>query len=133
MLLSVAYGLELFADAEDVSTSCSILTHLSETELSCRCYAVSLHKTHAHLVIKEEQNKTGEAVKRIINRYVYYYNVKHNRYGAVFADRYKSQPVEDITFYESICTYMREHKAILSQHLSPGAILTLGGVRIISA
>ena len=50
---------------------------------------------HLHLLLKINETPLESVMKRIITKFVYFYNTKYARIGHLFQDRYKSEPVED--------------------------------------
>ena len=46
-------------------------------------------------VDSDTREQLGNDLQKIAGRYVYYYNVKYQRVGHLFQDRFKSEPVED--------------------------------------
>lgn len=81
-------------------------------------YAFSLHKTHAHLLIKEGTDPVGMSVKRLAAHYSYFFNVKYEHYGPIYQDRYKSQPVETKQFFLRIEDHIMSHTAMMKQQLA---------------
>jgi putative transposase len=45
-------------------------------------------------------------MRRICGSYVYWYNRKYDRIGNLFQDRYKSEPVEDETYFMVVLRYI---------------------------
>ena len=60
---------------------------------NCTYYAYCLMSNHFHLLIREQEEKVGDTIKRIAGAYVYYYNHKYLRDGHLFKERFKSEPV----------------------------------------
>lgn len=57
-------------------------------------YAYCLMNNHVHLLIKEtDEESIGKVMKRILDRYVIYYNKKYGRIGPLFQDRFHSENV----------------------------------------
>lgn len=81
----------------------------------CYLYAWCLMGNHVHLLLKEADEPIGDVMKRISSSYVYYYNHKYDRVGHLFQERFKSQPVEDWTYFLTLLRYI--HQNPLKPHL----------------
>lgn len=59
-------------------------------------------------------------MKRICTRFVYWYNLKYNRVGHLFQDRYRSEPVEDESYLVMAVVYIHQNpmKAGITKGLS---------------
>ena len=93
----------LLADPEDI------------LERHCSIYAWCLMGNHVHLLIKEADEPIGDVMKRIASSYVYYYNNKYDRVGHLFQERFKSQPVDDWSYFLTLLRYI--HQNPLKPHL----------------
>ena len=93
----------IFLNAADYT---KFLTILRE----CRCkdgfelYAYCLMPNHIHLLLKTIDIPPGEVMRRIGSRFATWYNIRHERVGHLFQDRYKSEPVNDESYF---CTVLR--------------------------
>ncbi|WP_164880409.1 NAD-dependent epimerase/dehydratase family protein [Clostridium manihotivorum] len=58
-------------------------------------YAYCLMRNHVHLLIKEVEEPISKIMKRINVSYSIWYNKRYERYGYLFQDRFKSEPVDD--------------------------------------
>jgi hypothetical protein len=72
---------------------------------------------HIHLLMKEREEPISLVMKRISSSYVYWYNMKYQRCGHLFQDRFKSKNVEDRAYFLTILRYIHQNplKASLSQ------------------
>ena len=70
---------------------------------------------HIHLLLKEGSETIGDIMKRIASSYVYYYNHKYDRVGHLFQERFKSQPVNDFSYFITLLRYIHQNplKAML--------------------
>ena len=73
---------------------------------SCEIYAYCLMDNHIHLLLKEGLEPLATTMKKIGTSYVYYYNWQYNRKGHLFQDRFKSEPVEDDTYFLTVLRYI---------------------------
>lgn len=82
-------------------------------------YAYCLMGNHVHLLLKEVQEPVATIMKRIGTSYAYHYNWQYNRKGHLFQDRYKSEPVEDDSYFLTVLRYihMNPLKAGLSSDI----------------
>ncbi len=83
---------EIFHDEEDFQKYMEILDRTKKVS-NCGIYGYCLMGNHVHLVIKETKEEIGKIMKRIGASYAYWYNLKNERIGHVFHDRYKSECV----------------------------------------
>lgn len=74
-----------------------------------KIYAYCLMGNHVHLLIKECEEEIGIIMRRIGASYVYWYNWKYKRSGHLFQDRYKSEPVEDDSYYLTVLRYIHQN------------------------
>ena len=83
-------------------------------------YAYCLMSNHIHLLIKEEKEPIEQIMKRIATRFVYWYNVKYQRVGHLFQDRFKSEPVENDAYFMTVIRYIHQNplKAGLCKDIS---------------
>ena len=72
-------------------------------------YAYCLMGNHIHLLLREGKENLSLAFKRIAGSYVYWYNWKYHRCGHLFQDRYKSEPVEDDSYFLTVLRYIHQN------------------------
>jgi len=109
----------IFEDTEDYIQFLESLTRQKETS-GIEIYAYCLMSNHVHLLIKEGNEDLGTVFKRIGSSYVYWYNWKYNRCGHLFQDRYKSEAVEDDSYFLTVICYIHHNpvKAGVTKELS---------------
>lgn len=78
-------------------------------------YAYCLMDNHIHLLIKESTENISMVIKRISSSYVYWYNLKYERSGHLFQDRFRSESVEDTRSFVTVLRYI--HQNPLKAHL----------------
>ena len=98
----------IFEDEEDYDCFLEILRECKEL-CNFKIYAYCLMGNHVHLLIKAQENNLETIFKRIAGRYVYYYNVKYQRVGHLFQDRFKSEPVEDDAYLLTVLRYIHQN------------------------
>lgn len=99
---------QIFEEDEDYRKFLDVVKdckEISEFEL----YAYCLMGNHIHMLIKEKKEPIEQIVKRIGSRFVYWYNVKYSRKGHLFQDRYKSEPVEEQVYFDTVLVYIHRN------------------------
>lgn len=64
---------------------------------------------HLHLLIKEGHESISVFMKRLGTSYAYWYNLKYERVGHVFQDRFKSESVEDDAYLLTVIRYIHQN------------------------
>jgi len=72
-------------------------------------YAYCLMGDHVHLLIREGKEILSNTMKRIGASYVYWYNWQYNRKGHLFQDRFKSEAVEDNSYFLAALRYIHQN------------------------
>jgi len=72
-------------------------------------YAYCLMGNHIHLLLKIVTEELEQIFKRIGARYVYWYNNKYERSGHLFQGRYKSEAVEDDSYFAMVLRYIHQN------------------------
>ena len=101
-------GQQIFADSEDYEKFLEILKDckaISEFEIFAYC----LLGNHIHLLLKEVKEPIDQIMKRIATRFVYWYNIKYQRVGHLFQDRFKSEPVENDEYFLTVIRYIHQN------------------------
>lgn len=101
-------GQVIFEDEQDKEKFLECLNHykaISEYKLFAYC----LMSNHIHLLLKVEKEDLDLIVKRIGSSYVYWYNWKYKRRGHLFQDRFKSEPVEDDSYFLTVIRYIHQN------------------------
>ena len=107
----------IFEDEEDYYRFLSTLDMMAKayepdgTPTGCNytIYAYCLMSNHFHLLIREREESLAMAVKRIASSYVYYYNHKYLRDGHLFKERFKSEPVNDMSYFTTLLRYIHQN------------------------
>ena len=69
-------------------------------------YAYCLMGNHVHILLKEGAEPLERVFRRIASKYVYWFNVRYDRVGHLFQDRYKSEPVDDDAYFLTVLRYI---------------------------
>ncbi|MBQ9913458.1 MAG: transposase [Clostridia bacterium] len=99
---------QIFEDEEDCE---KFLWVLKETKAvsEYKLFAYCLMGNHIHLLIKEEKEPLEQIFKRIGGKFVYWYNIKYQRVGHLFQDRFKSEPVENDAYLFTVLRYIHQN------------------------
>lgn len=98
----------IFEDSGDYFRFLDIVQECKE--ICCfQLYAYCLMGNHIHMLLKVNNENLDTILKRIAGRYVYYYNVKYQRVGHLFQDRFKSEPVEDNEYFLTVLRYIHQN------------------------
>ena len=111
---------QIFMDSEDYLRFTRTLAdckQVSEFDL----YAWCLMPNHIHLLIHVRNEPLEKIVKRIGSRFVWWYNMKYDRIGHLFQDRYKSEPVEDDTYFLTVLRYILQNPMKAGLEDAPGS------------
>ncbi len=98
----------IFEDEEDCTQFFKALQRYKE---SCRyqIYAYCLMGNHVHLLLKIGIEPLEQVMRRLCGSYVYWYNSKYQRVGNLFQDRFKSEPVEDDQYFQTVQRYIHQN------------------------
>jgi len=72
-------------------------------------YAYCLMPNHVHLLVKEQSNGISAAIKSISISYAHYFNVKYDRTGHLFQDRFRSETVNDMDYFTTLLRYIHQN------------------------
>jgi REP element-mobilizing transposase RayT len=95
----------IFRDDEDRETFLHFLT-LTKSLSGCRILAYCLMSNHVHLVARVGSEDLGQMIKRLSVRYVGWHNRKYGRVGHLFQDRFKSRPVDNDEYLQTLLRYV---------------------------
>ncbi|WIV10403.1 transposase [Proteiniborus sp. MB09-C3] len=98
----------IFESENDKSRFISIVSEYRESE-KFRVFGYCLMDNHTHLLIQEGEDDISTVVKRISSSYVYWYNKKYERVGHLFQERFKSECVEDESYFLAVLRYIHQN------------------------
>ena len=75
----------------------------------CQLFAYCMMTNHVHLLVKEESDDISTFVKRVGGAYAQYYNLKYERVGHLFQDRFKSEPVDNDAYFITLLRYIHQN------------------------
>lgn len=95
----------------------TIMKIRSDLEFDIIAYCVM--NNHMHLLMKIDDNLLDLFMKKLNIRFAIFYNKVEDRYGHVFQDRFKSEPVEDEGYYIGVIRYIHNNpvKAGMINHI----------------
>ena len=99
---------QIFEDSEDYDKFLLILKDCKAIS-EFKIFAYCLMGNHIHLLIQETKEPIEQVMKRITTRFVYWYNIKYQRVGHLFQDRFKSEPVEDDAYFLTVLRYIHQN------------------------
>lgn len=99
---------QIFEDNEDYD---KFLQVIKDCKAICefKLFAYCLMGNHVHLLIKEGTESLEQVFRRVGSRFVYWYNVKYQRVGHLFQDRFKSEPVETEAYFYTVIRYIHQN------------------------
>jgi len=98
----------IFEDDEDRLKFIRILTRYKEIS-ECRIFAYCLMDNHVHLMLQELKEPISLMLQRVCSSYVSWYNAKHERCGHLFQERFKSEPVENDSYFLTVLRYIHQN------------------------
>jgi len=98
----------IFQDDEDKEKFIRTLGKYKE-KCGYEIYAYCLMSNHVHILLKENHETLAQIMKRISSSYVYWYNWKYKRCGHLFQERFKSEPVEDESYFLTVVRYIHQN------------------------
>ena len=97
---------QIFYDKEDYRYFIGLLDRYREA-CEYQIYAYCLMGNHIHLLVREGMKTSlGDVIRHIGSAFVYWYNLKYERTGHLFQDRYKSEAVEDEAYLLTVFRYI---------------------------
>ena len=98
----------IFEDNEDKDKFLDVLRDCKSIS-SYKVLGYCLMNNHVHLLMKFENEQPELVFKRIGGRYVYWYNMKYQRIGHLFQDRFRSEPVNDEAYLLTVLRYIHQN------------------------
>ena len=99
---------QIFEDSEDYEKFLLIFKDCKAVS-EYKLFAYCLMGNHIHLLIQEDKEPIEQVIKRLATRFVYWYNIKYQRVGHLFQDRFKSEPVEDDAYFMTVIRYIHQN------------------------
>ncbi len=99
---------QIFEEKEDYLRFLQIIEDCKAVS-GYKLFAYCLMGNHIHLLMQPVDEPIEQVFKRINGRFVYWYNVKYQRSGHLFQDRFKSEPVEDDRYFLTVLRYIHQN------------------------
>ena len=100
---------EIFSSEHDYKKFMEIICSAKDV-YGIEIYAYCLMNNHVHLFLREtETGGISAFMKKILSHYAGWYNFKYERTGHLFANRYKSLPVEDDSYFLTLAKYIHRN------------------------
>jgi REP element-mobilizing transposase RayT len=98
----------IFEDQEDYAKFLQTLQRYKKIS-GYQIYAYCLMGNHVHLLLKVADEPLEQMMRRICGSYVFWYNRKYQRIGNLFQDRFKSETVENDTYFLTVLRYIHQN------------------------
>jgi putative transposase len=99
----------LFEEESDFTYFLNVIQQIKD-ERAFELHAYCLMSNHVHMLLRENQmGDISLIMKRLLTKYVMYFNRKYQRNGALIASRYKSIPVEVDEYFIPLLRYIHQN------------------------
>lgn len=98
----------IFADNSDRIKFLFLLKTMTEN-VSTEIHAFCLMENHIHILIHTEGDNLSAVMQKILLNYVRYFNKKYNRVGHLFESRFKSECINDESYYLTVLRYILQN------------------------
>lgn len=105
---------DIFLDDKDRSAFLERLSHLL-VKSGTDCFAWTLMSNHFHLLLRPNKTRLSTLMRRLLTGYAVVFNLRHNRTGHLFQNRYKSIVCEEDSYLLELVAYI--HLNPLRGHL----------------
>lgn len=99
---------DIFFDDNDRCKFMDILKQTKE-KYNYEIYSYCLMDNHVHLVIFDKEQMLSKIMQSIEVSYVLYFNLKYDRIGHLFQNRFFSKKVEDREYLKMVCRYIHQN------------------------
>ncbi len=111
---------QIFEDEEDSAHFLALLLECKSIS-GFDLFAYCLMGNHVHLLLREGKEPLDLVFKRFGSRFVYWYNLKYQRVGHLFQDRYKSEAVETDAYFLTALRYIMQNPMKAGIETAPGS------------
>lgn len=98
----------IFEDDKDYSKMIEIIQKCKEKS-EFKFYGYCLMANHVHFLMSEGTEAISLTMQKINSTYANWYNRKYDRFGHLFQERYKSEPVEDVAYMLIVLRYIHQN------------------------
>ncbi len=99
---------QIFEDQEDCDKFLQVLKDCKAIS-GFKLFAYCLMGNHIHILLQETTESIDLVMKRLATRFVYWYNIKYQRVGHLFQDRFKSEPIENDAYFLTVLRYIHQN------------------------
>jgi REP element-mobilizing transposase RayT len=111
----------IFEDTDDYLKLCDILSSV-KSEMGFKIPAYCLMDNHVHLMLIEDQPaRLPLFMKKVLVRYVAWFNRRHQRSGVLMENRYRSECVTDEPYTLAVIRYIHLNPCVAGIVAMPGA------------
>ena len=108
IMLRGVNGQQIFEEQEDCDKFLQVLKDCKAIS-GFNLFAYCLMGNHIHILLQETSEPIELVMKRIATRFVYWYNIKYQRAGHLFQDRFKSEPIENDAYFLTVLRYIHQN------------------------
>ncbi len=98
----------IFEDNEDMERFLLTLRSFKDKG-SYKLFAFCLMNNHVHILLRELGEDISVSIKKICASYVLWYNKKYERCGHLFQERFKSETVENDSYFLTVLKYIHQN------------------------
>lgn len=98
----------IFLDTDDYTRFTNILRKIQSAK-SFAIYAYCLMPNHYHLILNEGENVISSIMSSINTTYAIYFNKKYDRVGHLFQGRFRSEAIEDESYFLTAVRYVHNN------------------------
>lgn len=99
---------QIFEEESDFIKFLSIIKTCQQiSNFSIHAYCIM--GNHIHLLLTVKGEPLGQCLKRIENRFVFWYNSKYERIGPLFQGRFKSEAISDRSYLLNVWRYIHQN------------------------
>ena len=109
----------IFEDDQDRLYFMSVLASCKKVS-GFRLHAFVLMSNHIHLLLEPLDEALDMIFRRIGTRYAVWYNRKYQRAGHLFQDRFRSENVSTVQYYQTVLRYILQNTMKAGMEKHPG-------------
>jgi REP element-mobilizing transposase RayT len=104
----IVRGIEKRKIVDDVADRENFVKRMGELAAETRTsiYAWALMKNHAHILLRSAEIGLSGYMRRLLTGYAIFYNRRHQRWGHLFQNRYKSIICEEDAYFTELVRYI---------------------------
>ena len=102
------FGDLVFADGDDRDVYIHGI-RACERRYGWLVHAFALLSTHYHIIVQCTRAELSDGMQRLNGRYGRYVNVRYDRFGHVFAERFQARVIESEEYLYDACAYVLQN------------------------